>query len=1432
MRDSEIAIPVKFDIDKADLERQLRELDSESIKIPVNFDVENVQDDINRATRGARAGAVTVPVEVDRDALDESLADIGKNVDAVEIQADLDEDRLQAEIARVQGLLDSLDGRRVIPHVELLQSSFEAQLRELNAELDRLRAQRVEVPVEVDVDAGALFNLKATLAELQRDPVQIDFDFQEAELLRNIAAIEAELNKLDGKEVTPEIGANIAEALAKLAAYQAALNALDGKRIEAIADLDVDTLRADARIQAFLARMRVRRGITLPVNVAINQNSLAAQLNNLAKRFPGLGQLGQNFAAVFASIGSVIGGVANNLGTITRGLITAGLAAVQLASMLAVAGTVAIGLAAAGATVTAAWGAASSAISTLPAVMALIGVPAAAVMLGLDGIKKAAAGIAPEFDKLKASVSEVFERGLTPVLNNLAKATFPALQTGLKGTAAVLVEMARELGNVVIKATEVGQLKTIFDNVNNAIRLMTPGITDITKAFLLLGEQKGAFDVLTTAVNTFGAAFRQGVIDTINDGSLTAAFTGLKGLLSEVAQGFADLVRNGIQLFAAAAPGVNSFLNDLTGFFNRFDWNALGTAVGGVFRGLGETLRNVPQGTITNIQVAFQKLADTFQSKAFQAGLGELIDLIPRAIDLIRILADGFARTALAISGSVDVIVGGFKSIALALEALFGNDPLLLFSDQFKTALDAANQQVADGLGKIEQSYATFDPQLPPSTVGDQLGGALDTVVATAETKLAALKTALAKGMTEAQSTMVGGWEATGVSVQAAATSALAPVAATASVQGVGVFEAWDREMDKLNPATRSKMQVLGQSVGGELAKVPPAAGAALAPLPGEVSGALGQVPAAAEGALAPLQQLQALQAMKTSFGVAFMELVGTTTLGMQSISATVASGMPGIVAAFNFQNIGLQIGLAFQGLVGTATLGMASLAATVASGMPAIQAAFNFTNVGLQVGQVFLGLVGTFNLGMASLAATVTAGMPLIAAAFNFTTISQGVGLAFLGLVGTVNLGMLSVVAAVTTGMTQVAAAFNFQLIGASVGLSFLNLVGTVTLGMAGLVVAVQTGMASIALAFNFAPVQAAVGQAFLGMVGTVTLGMAGLAAAVTTGMSMIAAAFNFAPVQASVGVAFLGLIGTIRLGMAGLAAEATAGMNGVVVAITAGMQRAVAAVTAAGAQISSAGQVSMAGFGAAIQVGMNTAVATVVAGAARITTSVTTLGTTITTSITTAMNAFRVAVSSGMTAAQTAVTSGVTGMISRLRGAVGQFQAIGMQMMQGLRAGILSQAGSIAAAAAQVVSRAVAAARAAAVVRSPSRVFMQIGTYMGEGLALGMEKSGPRVERAADTMISSVAGIADQMTSTFSDAKWASDFGAKVENSLGDTVVEASDKDVVGQLRALNGNVDQSPYFATLIAEVRALRQAVQTSSATGVAATARTAAALGAF
>jgi hypothetical protein len=169
----------------------------------------------------------------------------------------------------------------------------------------------------------------------------------------------------------------------------------------------------------------------------------------------------------------------------------------------------------------------------------------------------------------------------------------------------------------------------------------------------------------------------------------------------------------------------------------------------------------------------------------------------------------------------------------------------------------------------------------------------------------------------------------------------------------------------------------------------------------------------------------------------------------------------------------------------------------------------------------------------------------------------------------------------------------------------------------------------------------------------------------------------------------------------------------------------------------------------------------------------------------------------------------------------------------MGGLRQGILSQAGSIAAAAAQVVSQAIAAARAAAQVRSPSRVFMEIGAYMGEGLALGMESAEGRVAAAADRMASAAVGAVDQMQAALSDSDWADSFSTRVEHSFADAASTTSTKDVVGQLRALNGNVDQSSHLTSIIALLQILvAQGTGSSGAALGAQSSRRAAELGAF
>jgi hypothetical protein len=255
-------------------------------------------------------------------------------------------------------------------------------------------------------------------------------------------------------------------------------------------------------------------------------------------------------------------------------------------------------------------------------------------MLGLDGIKKAAKSIQPEFDKLKRSVSAIFEKGLTPIFKDLAT-IFPKVQTSINGVASALVGTAFTVTQFITSARGVALLDTIFNNTAQAIQNMQPGIRDTVDGFLTLAAQGGVFEALTSAVNTFGAQFKKNLTDTLRDGSLAAAFAGLRGMLDQLAIGFSDLVKNGIEVFAAAAPGVNSFLKDLTGFFNRFNWKRLGTAVGGVFEGLGTGPAWMSRTeTIDEIEKAFDKLGDTFKDPKVQEGIKSLVGALPPLIKL------------------------------------------------------------------------------------------------------------------------------------------------------------------------------------------------------------------------------------------------------------------------------------------------------------------------------------------------------------------------------------------------------------------------------------------------------------------------------------------------------------------------------------------------------------------------------------------------------------------------------------------------------------------------------------------------------------------------------------------------------------------------------------------------------------------------------
>ena len=102
-------------------------------------------------------------------------------------------------------------------------------------------------------------------------------------------------------------------------------------------------------------------------------------------------------------------------------------------------------------------------------------------------------------------------------------------------------------------------------------------------------------------------------------------------------------------------------------------------------------------------------------------------------------------------------------------------------------------------------------------------------------------------------------------------------------------------------------------------------------------------------------------------------------------------------------------------------------------------------------------------------------------------------------------------------------------------------------------------------------------------------------------------------------------------------------------------------------------------------------------------------------------------------------AVRSALNQAVAAARSAAGAMQAAGVMIGQGLANGIRSQVGAVAAAANELVAQANRAARAAAQIHSPSRLFAEVGSFIGQGMAVGMDSTRRLISQSSRAMINS---------------------------------------------------------------------------------------------
>ncbi|WP_040397579.1 phage tail tape measure protein [Anaerococcus senegalensis] len=108
---------------------------------------------------------------------------------------------------------------------------------------------------------------------------------------------------------------------------------------------------------------------------------------------------------------------------------------------------------------------------------------------------------------------------------------------------------------------------------------------------------------------------------------------------------------------------------------------------------------------------------------------------------------------------------------------------------------------------------------------------------------------------------------------------------------------------------------------------------------------------------------------------------------------------------------------------------------------------------------------------------------------------------------------------------------------------------------------------------------------------------------------------------------------------------------------------------------------------------------------------------------------------------------------LISIMNSSVGGMRSAGYNAGMGFYSGLASTRGSIMGLASSIAASVSARIRSALRIHSPSRVLMNLGSYAGEGLAVGLEKSKRYVNNAVDGLSNTIKGVDTGLNSSFSD-------------------------------------------------------------------------------
>jgi hypothetical protein len=378
-----------------------------------------------------------------------------------------------------------------------------------------------------------------------------------------VERLAAKIDKLDGKKADVEIGVDTSGADREVGRFATDVRTKLSAALKSLPELKLTADSSDAqrdieRIRNEMLALRDQRiGVDIDSGAAVAQVSrLRAELEAVAKNSADI-QVRADAGAAIAQLSAVEAAVQALDGQ-------SAVVDVDVDSMPVEAATEAlsnmVGMTEA---VAAAWPPVSAGILAIPGALALVAAPLATVVVGMNGIKQSAVGLIPPFMQLQTVVGAAFTSGLAPAVSNL-QAMFPALQSGMVGTASALSEIATRVSSVVASSSGLQQVSSIFEGVNRIVTTLAPALATMTSNFLKLGTAGlQGLSGLGPMLDQVGQAWQRVIDAMIASGTVQGAVAGLVQVLGGVLNLLPPLVQAGSQLMAVLGPPLAAILNAL-----------------------------------------------------------------------------------------------------------------------------------------------------------------------------------------------------------------------------------------------------------------------------------------------------------------------------------------------------------------------------------------------------------------------------------------------------------------------------------------------------------------------------------------------------------------------------------------------------------------------------------------------------------------------------------------------------------------------------------------------------------------------------------------------------------------------------------------------------------------------------------------------------